>query len=940
MNHYRIYLLIALLFFLPVRQYAQLIITQHPDAQALAQRLVGDGVSISNVSFTGNPLMAGFFLNRANQTQIGIESGIVLTTGRAKTAGSEAGVDGDGTTTAINVDANGTWGLPGDADLSAAIGNFNLEDACVLEFDFVPLGDSIKFNYVFSSEEYNPAYVCQFNDVFAFFISGPGITGLKNIALIPNTNTPVTIFNVNNVPNGACPNNPQYYINNVSSRYFTHDGHTTVFTAKEKVQPCQVYHLKLVLADAGDDNFDTGVFLQARSLVSNAFGITNLTQTDPGGNSYLVEGCATGAFNITRPRKDPFPLSISLSYGGTVDPLNDLLPMPFNVTIPADDSVVTVNVVPLIDNAPEGIEWLKVYALAGCAAGTPTDSTLIQLRDYDILNLSPDTARVCPGNTVQLTATAGYSHYQWSSDPTLNNLQIPNPVATPVQPVTTYICTATEGTCRAQDSVYVMMKKAEFLSKTDVNCRNLRTGTLEVFAGSGWTPPVLYSLDGFNWQNSNRFSGLAAGSYWVKVKDAACTDSILISIVQAYPDLLVSSNVIAPAGCSGLPDGQLMLTGQGGKMPYQYSADGISYQSSGLFNLNQGSYSFSVRDDNGCLNTITAEIPLNNTVTVDAGPETAICEGSSLRLQASSNAAAVSWSPAATLDNPSILTPLAAPADSTWYYISATTGICNRKDSVRINVWPAPVADAGPDIADCFGKLLRLQGAGGFTYSWAPATYFTGSSTVADPEFKASADISYYLTVTDGRGCSSLQPDEVKVKVTPAVKVSAGADTVAAINQPVQLQATELSQAGVTEWSWSGAQYLSNPAIANPVATLPAETRFTVTGKTADGCEGRDDILIKVYKGPDIYIPTGFTPDGNGLNDELKAFPVGIREFRFFRIFNRWGQQVFQTKDPGKGWDGRINGIVQPTGTFIWMAEAVDYQGHLISRKGVVTLIR
>lgn len=95
-----------------------------------------------------------------------------------------------------------------------------------------------------------------------------------------------------------------------------------------------------------------------------------------------------------------------------------------------------------------------------------------------------------------------------------------------------------------------------------------------------------------------------------------------------------------------------------------------------------------------------------------------------------------------------------------------------------------------------------------------------------------------------------------------------------------------------------------------------------------------------MYKGPEIYIATAFTPDGNGLNDELKAFPVGIKEFRYFRIYNRWGQLVFQTSDPGKGWDGRFNGARQPTGTFIWMAEATGYNGQLLVRKGTSTLIR
>ncbi len=920
--------------------YAQLIITAHPNAQALAQRLVGDGVSISNVSFTGNPLMASFFLNRANRTNIGIDSGIVLTTGQAKSIGNNWGVDGNGTGPASTLDASGNWGLPGDNDLSTAVGNFDLEDACVLEFDFVPLGDSIKFNYVFSSEEYVPDYVCSFNDVFAFFISGPGITGLKNIALIPNTNTPVSIFNVNDVQGGTCPNNTQYYIDNRTNVFFTHDGHTVVLTAKEKVQPCQTYHLKLVLADSGDDMVDTGVFLQARSLSSNAFGITNLTQTDASGNSYLVEGCATGAFNITRPRKDPFPLNISLSYGGQTTNGIDMQTLPLNVVIPANDSFVTVNVIPLMDGIPEGIETIKIYALAGCAAGLPTDSTYIQIRDYDILQLSPDTARICQGSSVQLNASAGYTSYQWNTDPTLSNLNSPTPIATPVNPSTTYICTAVVGTCQAQDSVYVERKKVNFLSKTDVKCRGGMDGSLQVSAGFGWISPVQYSLDGINWQSSNSFTNLAAGTYMVKVRDADCTDSLPVTVNQAFPDLLISTQAITAASCTGNPDGQISLTAQGGLAPYSWSTDGISFQTSSLFNLNQGNYTITVKDANGCIHTGPATIPLINTVTIDAGPDAAICEGTGLRLNASSNASSFSWTPASTLSNNNILNPQASPAATTTYFVTATSGICSRTDSVIIEVWPAPVADAGADISDCFGKIIQLNGTGGVSHQWTPATYFTGPSNVANPSLKATASTSYYLSVTDARGCRSLRDDEVRVNVTPAVRMDAGRDTVAAINQPIQLKATELSMAGVIRYNWTSPQFLNDASIANPIATLPYDFRYTVTGTTADGCEGTDEVLIKVYKGPEIYVPSGFSPNGNGLNDQLRALPIGIKEFRYFRVFNRWGQLIFQTKDPGKGWDGTINGTPQPIGTYIWMAEAVDYLGKPLFRKGTVTIIR
>ncbi|MBI5372131.1 MAG: choice-of-anchor L domain-containing protein [Sphingobacteriales bacterium] len=939
-NGLPLFILSLLLALFPDSIRGQLIITAQPDAQALAQRLVGEGVSISNVSFTGNPLMASFFHNRANRTQIGIDSGIVLTTGRAKTLDGNWGVDGNGTLMASSVEASTGWALPGDPDLAIAIGNSNLRDACVLEFDFVPLGDSIKFNYVFSSEEYVADYVCSFNDAFAFFISGPGITGLKNIALIPGTNIPVSIFNVNNVPGGNCPNNDQYYVDNSSNTFFTHDGHTTVFTATEKVQPCLVYHLKMVLADASDAVVDSGVFLQARSLSSNAFGISNLTQTDPGGNSYLAEGCVTGTFSITRPRKDPFPLNIQLTYGGTASNGTDVALLPLNVLIPANDSFVTVNVVPLVDGLPEGIEVIKVFALAGCASGTPTDSTLIQIRDYDILPLAPDTSAVCRGGSVQLNASPGYSIYQWLPDPSLSNTGIPNPVATPVNNTTTYTCTATEGTCHARDSVFIQMKTVELQSKTDVNCRGGVTGTIQVKTGAGWVPPLSYSLDGVNWQTADSFSNLPIGDYRVKVKDASCTDSVLVTLIQAFPDLLVDNTSISPAGCSGNPDGQAGLTVSGGKAPYLFSVDGINFQSTGLFNLGNGNYSITIKDENGCLLSQPVSIPLNNTVTIDAGIDTAICEGTSYRMNAGSNGSSFLWTPATGTQNATSLNPTVSPADTTLYYVTASTGICSRTDSVTINVWPAPVANAGPDISDCFGKIIQLNGSGGTHFNWTPATYFTTASDIAAPSLKATAGITYFLSVKDDRGCQSVTTDDIKVNVTPAVRLFAGRDTVAAMNQPVQLKVIELSNAGVIRYSWSPSFFLDKADIAGPVAILPHNITYTVTGTTADGCEGIDDVFVKVYKGPEIYVPSGFTPDGNGLNDELKAFPVGIREFHFFRVFNRWGQLVFQAKDPGKGWDGTINGIRQPTGTFIWMAEAVDYKGGLMSRKGLVTLIR
>jgi gliding motility-associated-like protein len=933
---------IVFLLLIRINMSGQLQVTSANNAVQLAQKLVGPGVTISNVSFTGDLLMTGLF-NNIGGTNIGIDSGIVLTSGRAKTRPPDIGMDGDGFTAAQSLDADNGWGLPGDPDLATAIGFplSSLKDACVLEFDFVPLGDSIKFNYVFSSEEYTPAYVCNFNDAFAFFISGPGIFGLKNIALIPGTSIPVSIFNVNDVPGGGCPNNIRYYTDNRFNTFFTHDGHTIVFTALAGVQPCEIYHIKLVIADVVDDQLDSGVFLQAGSLSSNAIGITNLTQTDPAGNSYLVEGCATGAFVIRRPRKDPAPLNVSLTYAGTATNGVDVQLLPVTVTIPANDSFVVVNVLPIIDGLPEGIELLKIYALAGCLAGIPTDSAMIQIRDYDILNLSPDTAAICRNSSIQLIASTGYSIYQWNPDPTLSSTTIRNPIASPVNSSTTYTCTATEGTCQAKDSVFIKLKDLEFISKLDVNCRSASTGNIKVAGGWEWNQPVGFSIDGQTWQADSNFYNLPVGVYTVRIRDAFCIDSIIVSINQAFPDLIINNIAITGVSCTGGgADGVLNISASGGSNPILYSVDGINFQASNQFTLPVGNYSASIKDNNGCTNLQNVTVPLNNIVTLDATADTTICEGISYLIPGSSNAALISWTPSASLDNSAIPAPVASPVVTTIYHVIGTTGICTRTDSIQITVNPAPVANAGADLSVCFGKIFQLNGSGGLNYQWFPSTYFTTNANIASPSVKAKKNSTYFLTVSNAFGCNSISPDAVDVTVIPPVKIFAGNDTIAAINQPVQLKVTETSNAGVTQYSWSPGTFLNNSGIANPIAILPYDFRYIVTGTTPDGCEESDDILIKVYTGPEIYVPTGFTPNHDGLNDLLKAIPVGIKEFRYFRIFNRWGQMVFSSGNPAKGWDGKINGADQPSGTFVWMAEAVDYKGNLIRRKGVVTIVR
>lgn len=923
----------------------QLVITNESNAVALAQRLVGDGVTISNVTFNGNPLMAGYFKINNHTNPPALDSGIVLTTGYAKTNGGNTGLDGNSFLEASNMIIGGE----GDPDLANILGvdSSDLHDRCVLEFDFVPLGDSIKFRYAFSSEEYDTNYACGvYNDAFAFFISGPGISGLKNIALVPGTNIPVSIRNINNVVDSSgvmCPNNPAYYIDNSTNEYFTHWGITKVLTALEQVQPCQVYHLKLVIADNSDDLFDSGVFLEAKSLTSNRYQLTNLTQLDPTTNSsYLVEGCATGRLRITRPAATLFSQVVNLAYGGTAVNGVDLETLPASITIPANETDAFMDIHPIIDNLPEGIETLKIYTLAGCATLMPTDSTVIQIRDYDTLGIDPPQTVICPGTPVQLVATSGYNTYQWDANPALNQLNVNDPQATLQHDSTMFYCTATVGTCHGRDSAFIFWKKLKLVSKRDVNCHGGTTGQIVVNADANWTPAISYAIGNNAFQSSGTFDNLAVGTYTVKVKDATgCIDSMVVNIAQAYPDLIVDSTRSVNGSCTGSADASIKVFISGGRTAYTYSLDGITYQNSNTFSVSPGTYMVYVKDANGC--TVTTPyhtVAFDNTMSLSILDNPTICESKSATLSIATTGTVVSWTPTTGLNNPSIPNPVASPATTTKYYVTSTLGICSKRDSLIVYVNPAPLADAGDNQTICYGGSTRLQGSGGVIYKWDPGTYLSDANA-PDPDVIRPATTQYHLSVTDANGCVSLQKDDVTITVLPPARLFAGRDTMVAMNQPLQLNAVDVNHTGFTQYYWTPSTGLNNPFIHNPVAQLTAPaTLFVVTGTTDSHCEGKDSVWVETFKGPDIYVPTTFTPNGDGINDILRPIPVGIKSFTYFKVFNRFGQMVFYSTNANEGWDGRIKGYQQNMNTFVWIAEAVDYNGKVIQRKGTTLIVQ
>lgn len=244
-------------------QSALFVDTTIAPAQMVADFFNTAQVSVSNVEYTGSPQSAGFF--EAAGTDLDLLAGLMLSSGKCSTAADS-----------VQVFASDAMFTDGDDDLSnlqfAASGSvYETYDASVLEFDFVPQTDTLCFIYRFASEEY-PEYACSnYNDIFAFFVSGPGFTNLQNVALIPNTATPVainTIHPFNPVYVGCFSTNMEYYVDYqaLNGQHAVYDGFTVTLPAKFAVQPGETYHAKLALADVGDQAYNSGVFLSVNSL--------------------------------------------------------------------------------------------------------------------------------------------------------------------------------------------------------------------------------------------------------------------------------------------------------------------------------------------------------------------------------------------------------------------------------------------------------------------------------------------------------------------------------------------------------------------------------------------------------------------------------------------------------------------------------------------------
>ena len=618
----------------------------------------------------------------------------------------------------------------------------------------------------------------------------------------------------------------------------------------------------------------------------------------------------------------------------TITPTNGTGPYRFSI----DGAPFVAGTVPYtFTNVSSGTHTILVADAPGCVS----NAMLVNVSAGPTITTTVSKTNVlCNGGTTGTIAVTqpalGVAPFQYSLDGVV--WQASNNFAGLTAGPYTVFYRSSNG-CQGSQSLTITQPTAltATTSTVPVICNGQSNGIITV-SPSGGVSPYMFSIDGgTNWQSSNIFNE-AAGNYVVTIRDANnCLTTRNITLTQ--PAVLTAVSLNTNASCDGGNDGRITVNASGGNTNYLYSIDGAPFQVSNIFNVAPGTYTITVKDNLGCTTFFSTTVGLTVNLFLTPLADLTICDGTSTQLNATSNATIYSWTPGTGLSSTAIHNPIASPAVTTQYMLTATLGRCTTHDTVIVNVNSAPIPNAGPDGNICYGQSYTLQGSGGFQYLWTPAIYLNTTSG-ANPVATPTRTTIYTLSVIDAIGCHSLITDDVKVVTSRPMRIyTFPYDTIAHAGDQFELLATS---AGIN-YTWLPTTGLSNPNIANPIVTVGAvgdEITYQVVGVTAEGCKGEGYVKIKVYKGPEIYMPTGFTPNGDGKNDKFTPFPVGIKSYNYFRVFNRWGQVIFSTTKLNDGWDGKIAGREQPAGVYVWMIEGLSKDNKVITKKGTVTLIR
>lgn len=934
-------------------------ISSNPSEQDIIDNLATPQVSISNIVLNCQDGAAGTF-QTSELVDLNMEKGIILTTGLAANSqgpNEDEDIGFEHPPFAFDMPSD-----PGDPDLNILSPTDSSLDACVLEFDVFVATNELRFDYIFGSEEY-PEFAppnVSFNDIFAFLISGPGIEGFpalnnqKNIAVLPD-GTPVSVNSINPISHW------NYYKDNRNNSSIEYDGliidkfgENGKLVARSKVEPCNTYHLKLAIADRGDEGYDSGVFVS--ELKS---GAPKLSLNFDMGMDFLMENCS-GTSNellitLDAPQEDTATFLVTIEGTATQD-TDYVLDIPMLVTFLPGDTSMSFPISVLSDMEVEPTETVEISISNDFGCGM-VDLVSISFEIRDQVNVEildgRDTLFACQGDHITVEAS-GAETYVWTADSIVNGQT--NSIVTVMATSSQYIFV--EGTdvssCSNRDSIYIQVQSfVELITTADVTLCSGETLPLQVrndlATNFEWSPEN-QGLSCTNCENPILTAPSATQTYSVTADVMGCTmqDDITVTIPSlSYqfpinPVICLGNGITLNLNPNPINNSYIWTSPDDPSFSSTEAAPKVSPMTTTNYHVVVSTDCAMIEDE------VTVVVVGDAMMTVSN--DTTICEGSPLTLSAQGTAPGTyTWTWDNNTENGNEIT-VHQDLETVEYTVSYTygNGCGTLTESVMVSVNPyITLDDSALDLADelsiCAGEAFSIDAAGqaegSYLWTWTiPSssgdTTLTADGNSISPIQADTSTIVYYVSFTDEAACL-ISNDSTQVTSNQIPDIELTADTLMVVEgSPVTLFAHS-SLENLT-YEWSEGNSTDNSIIVYP---LNNPSTYEVTVTTEDACSNTAMIIIET-EAPMHSIPNVFTPNGDNTNDFFNIVSNAPFEIIEFRVYNRWGQIVYDNERPETGWDGEHQDKLAPSDVYVYY---VLYSINGIEQapfKGDVTLVR